>query len=131
MNPKQMHRRCPNSRPVAQAKIRNYKVAINSRGVATIVPSKGDAVSGVVWKISPSDEFRLDCFEGVKCGIYLKKEISASFGNNTKTKVLVYIDRVSDMGMPREGYLEKVIRGVRHFKLGEDYISNLERLAYA
>ena len=51
-------------------------------------------------------------------------------GNNS-VSALVYVDCVSDAGIPREGYLEKIISGAKFFGLGRKYISNLERLAYA
>jgi len=105
-------------------------LAINSRGVATIVPDESSKVSGVVWKISDMDELRLDHFEGVKAGAYLKNEIAVSLGDKRKRKALVYVDKVYDSGIPREGYLEKIICGARYFGLGRKYISNLERLAY-
>lgn len=131
MNPHQMIRRCPNSRPIAKATLGGFRLAINSRGVATIVCDEDSKVSGVVWKISPIDEMRLDRFEGVKIGAYFKREISILFGNKRRAKALVYVDKVSDVGIPREGYLEKIIRGARYFRLDKKYISNLERLAYA
>ena len=56
MNPAQMLSRCPHSKAVAKATVKGYKLAINSRGVATIVKSENSRVSGVVWKISASDE---------------------------------------------------------------------------
>ncbi len=130
MNPAQMKRRCPDSKALAKARIRGYRLAINARGVATIVPDETSYVSGVLWKISKTDEFKLDFFEGVKAGKYEKKKMRICIGNNS-VSALVYVDCVSDAGIPREGYLEKIISGARFFGLGRKYISNLERLAYA
>jgi len=130
MNPAQMKRRCPDSRALAKARIRGYRLTINARGVATIVPDETASVSGILWKISKTDEFNLDHFEGVKAGKYEKKKMRISVGKDSAS-ALVYVDCVSDAGIPREGYLEKIIFGAKFFGLGRKYISNLERLAYA
>lgn len=130
MNPVQMLMRCPYSKAVARATISGYRLAINSRGVATIVRAEKSSVSGVLWKISRIEESFLDCFEGVASGAYVKRYIPVSF-KGRKTKALVYVDVNSDSGVPRAGYLEKIIRGAEYFNLDRDYISKLERLAYA
>lgn len=130
MNPVQMLMRCPYSKAVARATISGYRLAINSRGVATIVRAEKSSVSGVLWKISRIEESFLDCFEGVDSGAYVKRYIPVSF-NGRKSKALVYVDVNSDSGVPRAGYLEKIIRGAEYFNLDRDYISKLERLAYA
>ena len=129
MNQIQMRLRCPNSEAIASATLKGYRLAINSRGVATIVPDKDSLVKGVVWKISKTDESLLDIFEGVKSGFYKKKSMEIRFANSS-VKALIYIDLNSQVGAPRKDYLERIINGAKHFGLGEKYISNLERLAY-
>ena len=131
MHPAQMLSRCPHSKAVAKATVKGYKLAINSRGVATIVKSENSRVSGVVWKISASDEAALDFFEGVHVGAYAKLRMDLCLGENRIASALVYVDKNSEAGVPRAGYLEKIIRGAKFFGLGRDYISKLERLAYA
>lgn len=131
MNPVQMRIRCPESRAIAKAKINGYRIAINSRGVATIIPDAKGYVSGVVWGISRADEARLDVFEGVKIGFYLKKSLNIHLSGGRNAKALVYIDKNYDIGMPRKGYLERIIKGAEFFGFEDRYISKLERLAYA
>lgn len=130
MNPAQMRFRCPSSKAVARATLKGYRFAINSRGVATIVESEKSSVNGVLWKISRLDEEVLDCFEGVRSGAYVKRRITLSLGGKRRD-ALVYVGSDSERGLPRAGYLERIIRGAEYFKLGREYISQLERLAYA
>ncbi len=127
MNRDQMIARCPNSKPFAKAKLLGFRFAINSRGVATIVPDKEEAAWGVVWKISPLDEARLDLFEGIKMRVYLKRTIEVSFANNRQKKALTYVARNSKPGIPRIGYIDKIIEGAKFFGLPQKYITQLER----
>ena len=129
MNPAQMRFRCPTSKAVARATLRGYRFARKSRGVATIVESEKSSVSGVLWKISRLDEEVLDCFEGVRSGAYVKRRIMLSLGGKRRN-ALVYVGSDSERGLPRAGYLERIICGAEYFKLGREYISQLERLAY-
>ena len=108
MNPVQMRFRCPTSKAVARATLSGYRFAINTRG----------------------DEEVLDCFEGVRSGAYVKRRITLSLGGKRRN-ALVYVGSDSERGLPRAGYLERIIRGAEYFKLGREYISQLERLAYA
>ena len=97
--------------------------------MATIVESEKSSVNGVLWKISRLDEEVLDCFEGVRSGAYVKRWIMLSLGGKRRD-ALVYVGSDSERGLPRAGYLERIIRGAEYFKLGREYISQLERLAY-
>lgn len=130
MNREQMIFRCPDSEVVAKAKISGFRFVINSRGVATIVPDENSCVWGIVWKISAYDEARLDIFEGVRLGVYFKKVMSVQFGNNRSVESLVYIAKNSKRGIPRQGYLERIIDGARFYGINEKYISEIERLSY-
>jgi hypothetical protein len=50
-----------------------YRFLINSRGVATILSAADNLVQGVMWRLLPEDEIRLDRYEGVP--ISYQKEI--------------------------------------------------------
>ncbi len=129
MNPVQMKRRCPDSQPVGRAKLYGFKLAINRRGVATVIADPKGRVSGVVWQISRHDEALLDIYEGVGADIYTKKIVSVRFENSRMREALIYIDKNTYGGVPRKGYLERIIKGARFFGLDKAYITHLERLA--
>lgn len=61
----QMSLRCPSSKYISPARLRNYRFQINERGYANVVPSAGDHVEGLVYELSGDDERRLDVNEGV------------------------------------------------------------------
>lgn len=69
-----MARRCPNSRFIGRAILRNYIWMINERGYANIVraPGPGYWVEGLVFELDGDDEARLDKNEGVAKQCYRK-----------------------------------------------------------
>ncbi|KAF3806244.1 hypothetical protein GCG54_00006006 [Colletotrichum gloeosporioides] len=80
----QMKQRCPSSRLVGLAILRNYTFIINGRGYANVVQNGTDDVAndagvyGVVYKISPEDEASLDRCEGVPYA-YTKEYMTVDF----------------------------------------------------
>ena len=57
--------RCPESRYLGRAILRDFRWLINTRGVANIASSPGDYVEGLCYLLSLKDEKRLDVNEGV------------------------------------------------------------------
>ena len=115
MNIEQMNFRCPNSRTLGKISILGYQFIINSRGVATIIPRNYSTVNGVLWSINLKNELNLDYYEGIKKKIYFKKYFYIPFLNQ-KILILVYIAFNQIIGIPKKGYLEKVIDGAISFK---------------
>lgn len=62
MNLEQMAYRCPQSKVVGTAMLKDYELEF--RGVATIVPKKGAEVPVLIWEIGQFDEVALDRYEG-------------------------------------------------------------------
>ena len=125
MNIEQMNFRCPNSRTLGKISILGYQFIINSRGVATIIPRYYSTVNGVLWSINLKNELNLDYYEGIKKKIYFKKYFYIPFLNQ-KILILVYIAFNQIIGIPKKGYLEKVIDGAKSFKAEKKWINELE-----
>lgn len=123
--PRQMAERCPGAKPVARAVLPGYRFLINARGVATIATMPQGKVCGVVWRISRWHERILDGYEGVSAGAYGKHRVRVRYGNHRDASTLTYIDPIADCGLPREGYLTKVIAGAKFFDLPTRYIDDL------
>ena len=124
MNQKQMEYRCPDAFPVAIGRLSRFKFLINSRGVASIIESEIDDTFGVIWQISQTNETTLDRYEGVAKSIY-KKIILTADVEEDKVSCLCYQALNNKYGIPREGYLEKVIKGARSFSLNREWIDQL------
>ncbi len=121
----QMETRCPGAKAVARATLDGYRFIINDRGVATLVHSEKARIVGVVWEITRLHEATLDSFEGVAVGAYRKQMVNLRYGNNRRLRALTYIDPIRRWGLPREGYLEKIIAGAKAFSLPTRYVDDL------
>ncbi len=125
MWPEQMHQRCPRAKAVGAATLANFAFQINERGVATIRPESRSLVHGVLWRISPTCEESLDGFEGVASGLYRKERIRVEGGDGKMQSALVYIDQRNRSGLPRPGYLTRVLRGASAFELPASYLREI------
>lgn len=113
MDPRQMRVRCPDAVRMGRVTLDGFRFLINRRGVATIERDRRSNVMGVLWDLSPRCEATLDRFEGVLWGYYRKQEIIVRDEEGLELPALVYIDPVRERGLPREGYLERVLLGAR------------------
>ena len=124
MNEDQMNTRCPKSKALAIGTLSKHKFLINSRGVATVIPDENHSVFGVIWLLSPGDEISLDYYEGVKEKVYYKKSIRVRVLND-QFPALIYIANDVVSGVPRQGYLEKVIEGAQTFNANQEWVQEL------
>lgn len=114
LNISQMARRCPDASIVGKGIIPDY--ALKYRGsktgsFATIIPEKGKYVPVVVWRISPSDEKSLDCYEGFPT-FYYKKKVKVILESRKSLKVMAYImNDQAKVGIPSNRYIRTVLEG--------------------
>jgi gamma-glutamylcyclotransferase (GGCT)/AIG2-like uncharacterized protein YtfP len=122
----QMSNRCELAATVGIARLASYRFIINSHGVATVVPDPASAVEGLLWRITDADERSLDHYEGVRQGVYRKAFVELETPDGRKIKALIYIavDRVP--GVPRPGYLEKIISAAEACGLPGAYVDQLK-----
>ena len=111
MNRYQMARRCPDATYLGRAVLKGHRFMINRRGVATLKPHRLASTFGVLWQITPACERVLDQFEGVAQGNYEKRTVEVIGPDERPVKAVVYIDPIREIGLPRPGYLERVIKG--------------------
>lgn len=126
MDEGQMAERCPNATLVGKALLNGYQFIINSLGVATVVPEEAKRVYGLVWRITEICEASLDESEGVKYGTYRKEMVNVIGPNRENLIALIYIARDSRAGVPRAGYLEKIITAAKKNSFSEDYLHELK-----
>ncbi|KAI9696104.1 MAG: hypothetical protein M1836_005935 [Candelina mexicana] len=119
----QMAQRCPNSPYLGTAALHNWRWIINERGYATVVPSKGGIVYGLVYKLTEDDEEALDVNEGVSTGAYVKRTLDivlfaeASGGDvdaeGRMIEGLVYVDEArTEESTPNEEYVHRMNMGI-------------------
>jgi hypothetical protein len=126
MDKEQMRRRCPGAEIAGVASLRDYRFIINNRGYATLLPAPGSEVPGVLWRLQPSDEAALDCYEGYPAGLYDKgyRSIYDTAGNRLQAPV--YIDhRNHTLGAPQEGYLERILTSAESHALPASHVKRM------
>ena len=112
----QMKVRCPSAEFVGLSNLRNFEFFIDDRGVASLRPSFGSNVRGVLWNIEDDKDWKnLDMYEGISSGFYKRLPVEASI-HNKQIKSEVYISSNATSGRPRLGYQEKIIESVISLK---------------
>ncbi|MGH3633872.1 poly-gamma-glutamate hydrolase family protein [Mycobacterium sp.] len=121
----QMAQRCPDAFDPRPAVLGNHDWLINQRGVATVEPFAGTQVHGVLWQVSDHDLATLDSAEGVPRR-YRRDRLTVQTDDGPST-AWVYIDHRVNAGIPRPGYLERIIDGAVHHGLPPRWIEFLRR----
>ena len=122
MDVQQMAVRCPDAVVLGTACLQGHRFLINTHGVATVVPSPGRAVHGVLWEISKADEASLDHYEGVAAGFYCKVITRVRLDDGNGKDALIYVARDDKPGRARPGYLERVLDAAMKHRLPADHI---------
>ncbi len=132
MNPTQMGERCPAATALGVGTLLGWDIAINERGVATILRADNRdepvALEGVLWSVTDSCLRTLDCYEGVHSGVYRRERLRIVTADQD-VAAIAYVASSSGRGDPRPGYLETLLEGADHFKVSPAYRIRLERLS--
>ena len=121
MDVQQMAVRCPDAVVVGTACLPGHRFLINTHGVATVVPSQGESIHGVLWEISKADEASLDRYEGVAAGFYRKVITRVWLDDGNAADALIYIATDETPGAPRAGYMERVVAAAKSHRLSAKY----------
>jgi len=129
MNARQFKARCPASFFLGRATLPKYRFIIMSAGYASVVPKARSVVHGTLYAITAKDERTLDRYEGVHQKEYRREWLEVVTDSGVAIPALIYIAREEDAGLPRKGYLEKILAGAKHRRLPSSYIAEIRRWA--
>lgn len=124
MSIRQMSVRCPDSALGPATLLHNHQFRINQFGVATVIPSPGSVVHGVLWEISDRDLGNLDRYEGVP-SFYVRESTFVEVKGEL-IPALIYLATDSTPGEPRSGYLEGIVAVARDHGLPVKYLEELD-----
>ena len=117
-NPEEMAYRCPTAVVLGKAVLPGYRFEFKS--FATIVPSPGEQVEGVLWTITESDELALDILEGYP-EFYDKRHVKVQQGIDYIA--MTYIMNPREKGYaPSDGYYSMVSEGYQAFGLSQQQL---------
>ncbi|MCF0136800.1 MAG: gamma-glutamylcyclotransferase [Oscillospiraceae bacterium] len=127
MDEAQMAHRCPDALLCGKTVLRDKRFALDSAGVATLIPEEGAAAEVLLWEISPEDEKTLDRYEGVEQGCYRREYMTVEHDGYVCEKALVYIsNRPLSKTARRSGYMERITAAARAHGFAPEYIAELE-----
>lgn len=118
LNLQQMKFRCPHSRVVQRTMLQDYQLQF--RGVATIVPKKGQQVPVLIWEIDGRDEHSLDRYEGFP-NLYRKELFEMKIGGRKK-ECMAYLMNMGHEATPSPTYLETIRHGYEENGLDTSYL---------
>ena len=123
LNIAQMRRRCPRSKVVGTAVLKDYELLFKGSmtgAYLTIEPKEGSEVPVAVWTVTPKDEEALDRYEGCP-DFYYKKEMTIEVeetesGIKSMKTVFVYImHEYRTLGIPSIYYINTCLEGYNKF----------------
>jgi len=134
-----MRERCPSARFVSVAKLPDHRLAFtrNSKnrgcGVADVIGTTGHDVWGVVYEIiDPEDVERLDRFEGVPSGAYVRNDSQQVFlrgePEQPEEASIYFAVREDNPPLPNAEYKSLLVGGARFWQLPAAYIQELEQI---
>jgi hypothetical protein len=123
----QMAQRCLHAALAGLGTLPDHRFIINQRGVASVVPSLGARVHGLLWSLTVPDEEMLDHYEGVPKGFYRKVLLTIERPSGAApSRAIVYVASDQRAGTPRQGYLEQVLAAAQALGLPPEYTEELE-----
>ena len=141
MNWNQMRERCPSSRFVGIAVLRDHKLAFSQEsvnrgcGVADVVSEVGTQVWGVAYEIADLDVGKLDASEGFRPGrnknSYYRRECLVFLDGEDQRPLTVSVyfgDPQPNPPLPNAAYKNLILAGAKHWHLPEEYIRELEQI---
>jgi gamma-glutamylcyclotransferase (GGCT)/AIG2-like uncharacterized protein YtfP len=121
-----MRAHCPHAEALGVATLDHWRFLVTTDGYASILPSPGEVVHGVLWRITPRDLAALNAYESVDTGLYRTRRLPVR-GDSGLSQALVYLGRSQAEGRPKPGYLDLVLAAAREWCLPEDYVRKLAR----
>lgn len=122
---------CPGSEVLGVARLPDHRIIIADHGYATVVPSPGDLVWGLLWMVPAATLPALDAFEELDRGLYTRTSSRVLTPGGPAVEAMFYITPGAQPGMPVPGYLEQVLGGAYENELPASYLAALARLARA
>ena len=114
----QMKKRCKDSIFIKKINLKGFKLTFRSKyRAADIEPKKKSTVLGAIFKISKSDEKKLDVYEDYP--ILYKKYYFTYYGKKVMTYTMV---KKTSFTFPTERYLNIVKRGYKDCDMDKKYL---------
>ena len=124
MDERQMKERCPDSKLIRKAVLKNYRLAFTiysqkrKCGCADIIKSKGDKVYGLLYTVTESDLNTLDRFEGHP--IHYKR-FQIKLDNDILAETYEVVNKEVLHQVPSKEYLKLLTESAKNHRFPEKY----------
>jgi gamma-glutamylcyclotransferase (GGCT)/AIG2-like uncharacterized protein YtfP len=122
-----MSSRCPASKPLGLARLPRHRWIISSDGYANVIRDARRDVHGLLWDLALADVATLDRFEDVP-RLY-RKVTQPVISEKGIRRALVYIGCSSEVGRPRPGYLQDVMRAAEAIAIPKAELVEIQKFA--
>ncbi|MGH6674187.1 MAG: gamma-glutamylcyclotransferase family protein [Xanthobacteraceae bacterium] len=124
-----MRRHAPEAVAIGVALLADRRFVISSDGYASVVPTRGQSVYGVLWRLTPRDRVTLDRWECIASGQYRAETLQVRVVGGLR-QALVYVARphfgIGTRGRPKPDYMELVLAAARSWELPAGYVASLQ-----
>lgn len=131
MDEAQMAHRCPDAKLIGKSEIKNYELLFKGSktgSYATIEPKENSKVPVLIWKISASDEQRLDRYEGYPI-FYYKKNLKVEVDGKELTAMVYIMDERRKLGIPSNSYYDILAKAYRKFDFDIKILENAYKVS--
>jgi Gamma-glutamyl cyclotransferase, AIG2-like len=111
-----MAARCPRASAIGPARLMRHRLGLTREGWLTAIQDRRETVHGILWELTLSDVGRLDRYEGVAKGLYIKA-IQTVVVKGGARRALIYFGAHAGPGLASAGYIEGVIAAARQWGL--------------
>ena len=115
-----MQHLAPNTEFVGIGRLPGWRIGVTRSGWLGIAPEPDSFVHGAIYSMGPDDENRLDAFEAIDRGLYVKRRLSVESPHGDVIG-LVYEPTEPLDGIIRPDYLERCIEAAREVGLPEEW----------
>jgi gamma-glutamylcyclotransferase (GGCT)/AIG2-like uncharacterized protein YtfP len=129
LNKAQMKERCPRAKALQRAVLDDHALEFVSktkgRGVATVIPQKGESVPGGVWSITEKCLKSLDMYEGYP-NVYNREERKVRLESGETVSAIIYFMTPGfEQSFPLSRYVELIVQGYKDFGISDDDLLKL------
>jgi hypothetical protein len=122
-----MRRHCPTAEAAGPARLDGWRFMITRDGYASVAPTPGATVYGVLWRLLPRDLAALNAYENLDSGAYRRRVLPVRHAGRIMP-ALLYVGRTLSAGLPRPGYQDRIVLpAARDWNLPSAYLAELAR----
>jgi gamma-glutamylcyclotransferase (GGCT)/AIG2-like uncharacterized protein YtfP len=124
-----MSERCPQARALGTARLARHQFFIMADGFASVRRHPNSDVHGVLYDVGFGDLKRLDRYEDLALGLYVKVSQPVLRQGGGSVRALLYVGGSELAGEPKPHYFAAILRAARAWQMPANYIDFLECLA--